>query len=52
MVKVEVIDNGIGATYIKKGIGITGMEERTATLNGTVIVDGTDGFSVTMLFPI
>ena len=29
-----------------------GMEERTASVNGKIIVDGTGGFSVTMLLPI
>ncbi|WP_459501375.1 sensor histidine kinase [Bacillus sp. C1] len=52
MVKVQVKDNGKGAPLVKKGLGIIGMEERTASVNGTVIVDGTSGFSVTMLLPI
>ncbi len=29
-----------------------GMEERAASVNGKIIVDGTSGFSVTMLLPI
>ncbi|MGY1461486.1 sensor histidine kinase [Bacillus toyonensis] len=52
MVKVQVKDNGKGATLVKKGLGIMGMEERTASVNGKIIVDGTSGFSVTMLLPI
>jgi signal transduction histidine kinase len=28
------------------------MEERAASINGTVIVDGANGFSVTTLLPI
>lgn len=52
MVKVQVKDNGKGAAFVKKGLGIMGMEERTASVNGKIIVDGTSGFSVTMLFPI
>ncbi|PEZ07062.1 histidine kinase [Bacillus sp. AFS018417] len=52
MVKVQVKDNGKGATIVKKGLGIIGMEERTASINGKIIVDGTNGFSVTMLLPI
>jgi signal transduction histidine kinase len=52
MVKAEIKDNGKGAEKIKKGMGIIGMEERTASINGTIIVDGTDGFSVRMLLPI
>ncbi|MBJ8050671.1 sensor histidine kinase [Bacillus cereus] len=52
MVKVQVKDNGKGAALVKKGLGIMGMEERTASVNGKIIVDSTSGFSVTMLLPI
>ncbi|UQD51465.1 sensor histidine kinase [Bacillus methanolicus] len=52
LIKVEVKDNGKGAEKIKKDLGIIGMEERAASVNGTVIVDGTKGFSVTTLLPI
>ncbi|MES0857533.1 sensor histidine kinase [Geobacillus sp. G4] len=52
IIKVEVKDNGKGAAKIKKGLGIIGMEERAASVHGTVIVDGTNGFSVTTLLPI
>ncbi|MEI4800973.1 sensor histidine kinase [Bacillus sp. FJAT-51639] len=52
MVKVQVKDNGKGGVLVKKGLGIIGMEERTASVNGKIIVDGTNGFSVTMLLPI
>ncbi|MEK5268907.1 sensor histidine kinase [Weizmannia sp. FSL W8-0401] len=52
IIKAEVKDNGKGAAKIKKGIGITGMEERAASLGGHVITDGSHGFSVTTLLPI
>ncbi|WP_066259266.1 sensor histidine kinase [Neobacillus drentensis] len=52
IIRVEVKDNGSGSETIKKGLGIIGMEERTATVNGKVIVDSSDGFSVTTLLPI
>ena len=51
LVRVEIADNGKGAAKVIKGMGIRGMEERTASLNGKVIVDGSQGFSVTMLLP-
>jgi signal transduction histidine kinase len=51
VVKVVVKDNGKGTLKVKKGLGIIGMEERTASINGTIIIDGTNGFSVTMLLP-
>ncbi|MEH7493190.1 sensor histidine kinase [Neobacillus niacini] len=52
MIRVEVKDNGAGTDLIKKGLGIIGMEERTASVNGKIIVDSTHGFSVTTLLPI
>jgi signal transduction histidine kinase len=52
MIRVEVKDNGSGTDTIKKGLGIIGMEERTASVNGKVIVDSSRGFSVTTLLPI
>ncbi|TCZ76622.1 sensor histidine kinase [Paenibacillus albiflavus] len=50
-IKAVVSDNGRGAVKLVKGLGIIGMEERAATVGGTVIVDGTKGFSVTTLLP-
>ncbi|GFZ32998.1 two-component sensor histidine kinase [Clostridium zeae] len=51
-IKAEVKDNGKGTKLIKKGLGIVGMEERTAAVDGKIIVDGTNGFTVTTLLPI
>ncbi|CAM4488596.1 hypothetical protein FHS16_005189 [Paenibacillus endophyticus] len=51
LIKVEVSDNGQGAQKVIKGLGIIGMEERAASVNGTIIVDGSRGFSVTTLIP-
>lgn len=50
-IKVEVKDNGTGADKIVKGIGLTGIEERTANIGGKVIIDGSAGFSVIILLP-
>ena len=52
LVKIEVKDNGVGAERFEKGLGIIGMEERSASMGGQVIVDGTNGFSVTTLLPL
>ncbi|WP_054022917.1 histidine kinase [Bacillus sp. FJAT-28004] len=51
LIKVEVSDNGKGAQKVIKGLGIIGMEERAASVNGTIIFDGSRGFSVTTLIP-
>ncbi|GIP24541.1 sensor histidine kinase [Paenibacillus sp. J22TS3] len=51
LVKAVVSDNGQGNPKIVKGLGLIGMEERTAAVQGTVIADGTGGFRVTTLIP-
>lgn len=50
-IKAVVSDNGVGAAKVVKGLGMVGMEERAASAGGTVIVDGTNGFTVTTLLP-
>ncbi|WP_410767981.1 sensor histidine kinase [Fontibacillus sp. BL9] len=52
LIKAVVSDNGRGQPKIVKGLGLLGMEERTAAVNGTIIADGTRGFSVTTLMPL
>ena len=52
LLKVEIKDNGIGCINIKKDLGLLGIEERTMNLNGKVIFDGSNGFSVIILLPI
>jgi|HigsolmetaAR203D_1030402.scaffolds.fasta_scaffold02833_4 signal transduction histidine kinase len=52
LIRFVVADNGKGAGKVKKGLGILGMEERAASAGGTVIVDGSRGFSVITLLPI
>ncbi|MBD8003916.1 sensor histidine kinase [Bacillus norwichensis] len=52
LIRVEVKDNGKGAEKIKKGLGIIGMEERTAAIDGKIIIDGSNGFTVTILLPV
>lgn len=51
LIKAEVRDNGKGALLIKKGMGLTGMEERTENAGGQVIFDGSCGFSVITILP-
>lgn len=51
LIKAEVIDNGKGAFSIKKGMGLSGMEERTENAGGKLILDGSGGFSVITLLP-
>jgi signal transduction histidine kinase len=52
LIKMEVKDNGKGAAAINKGMGLSGMDERTGSVGGKLIVDGSGGFSVIMLLPV
>ena len=47
-------DNGIGAQNIVKGIGLAGMEERLASLGGTLEVSSPEdgGFSLKIAIPL
>ena len=51
IVRVEARDDGRGGGTIRKGLGISGMEERTERAGGKVIVDGSHGFSVVTVLP-
>lgn len=52
LVKTEIKDDGKGSKYVIKGLGISGIEERTENLSGKVIIDSSDGFSIILLLPI
>jgi signal transduction histidine kinase len=52
LVKMEVRDNGKGEAAVKKGMGLSGMEERAGAAGGKLIIDGSDGFSVITLLPV
>jgi signal transduction histidine kinase len=50
---VNIWDNGVGAGSFSEGIGLAGMRERLARLNGTFGVrDVADGFQVTAEIPL
>lgn len=50
--RFTVTNDGQADPDFKKGIGILGMEERTAALNGQLVVDGQTGFLVTTTLPL
>lgn len=50
LVKVAINDNGWGRKDIVPGMGLSGMEERTQDAGGTLILDGSKGFSIVMIF--
>lgn len=49
---LTVRDNGIGCNNINQGFGIKHIKERISLLHGTVVFDGTDGFTITAHIPI
>jgi signal transduction histidine kinase len=51
---MTVSDNGLGAQNIVKGIGLAGMEERIAALNGTLEIASPEdgGFRITARIPL
>lgn len=52
IIRLEVKDNGKGAPSVKNGLGLTGMEERTAKLGGHILVVSQPHFSVTTLISL
>ncbi len=50
LIKAGFKDNGHGAAVIVPGLGLRGMEERTQEAGGSLVLDGSAGFSVIMLF--
>ena len=52
IIKIEIKDDGQGCDKVIKGLGLLGIEERTMNMNGKLIIDGSDGFSVIVLLSI
>lgn len=52
--KLSISDDGIGSTSIKKGFGLTGIEERVRELKGSVefITDQQLGFKIELELPL
>jgi len=48
---LTVTDDGTGSAKFEKGLGLRGMEERTALAGGELLVDGTGGFTVKTVIP-
>ncbi|MDP4181863.1 MAG: histidine kinase N-terminal 7TM domain-containing protein [Bacillota bacterium] len=52
-IRLFIIDDGIGCGEIKKGFGLSGMEERLKTVNGSIVYgsDGESGFNLRIEIP-
>lgn len=53
-VKLFIFDNGVGCTDIRKGNGLSGMEERIGKLSGKIVFgsDGNMGFNIHIEVPL
>ena len=51
IIKLEVKDNGLGCKKVQKSIGLRNIEESVSNLNGKLIINSDDGFSVIVLIP-
>src|SRR5690625_2990663 len=51
-VSLTARDDGIGASAVTFGHGLTGLTERVEALGGTVEVSGSNGFMVSVMFPL
>lgn len=52
LLKISIMDNGIGCGEIKKGFGLHHMEERLNILHGSLDYHGENGFAVEARIPI
>ncbi len=51
MYRLEISDDGRGGSHIE-GNGLTGMRERVEALNGTLVIDGSNGTAITVGIPL
>lgn len=50
--EVVISDNGVGCKEIKKGFGLSGMEERLDIIGGSINYETENGFSIHMYLPV
>lgn len=51
LVRCRIHDDGLGCSKLEAGMGIEGMKQRVRRLNGTMDIDLSNGFAVSMLIP-
>lgn len=50
IIKAGIRDNGRGCRSIQPGMGLMGIEERTKEAGGILVLDGSDCFTINMIF--
>lgn len=52
-IQLTIFDNGSGCQHLKKGNGLSGMEDRVNELNGSIIFDSSkQGFNIQVCLPL
>ncbi len=53
-IRLFIIDNGIGCSQIQKGMGLSGMVQRVASVNGKLMYgsSGDGGFNISVYIPL
>jgi signal transduction histidine kinase len=49
IIKVQFKDNGLPIEYYEKGLGLMGIEERTQSINGRLVIHTDNGFEILMI---
>ncbi|KAF0193959.1 MAG: Integral membrane sensor signal transduction histidine kinase [Bacillota bacterium] len=44
--RLYILDNGVGCSHVRAGLGLSGMRERVTNLGGTITVSGDEGFLI------
>jgi signal transduction histidine kinase len=50
-IELIVADDGVGCMELKKGLGLSGMEERLELIGGSIQYGGDEGFTIQMYIP-
>ncbi len=52
VIRCSIDNNGLSCEKITPGMGLQGMKNRTAKVNGLIDIDGQNGFHINMIFPL
>ncbi|WP_274362865.1 sensor histidine kinase [Paenibacillus thermotolerans] len=49
--RLYIKDNGIGCSFVKEGLGLSGMKERVKNVGGSISISADEGFLIVCLLP-